>query len=84
MGTITVTLITSTTVGSVGPQNLTKTYTDTDANLVLALQAVQWQFSAVSLAAGALTWFNGIIRALVQQTTAYQQATNPTTTINPT
>lgn len=79
MGTITMTIQTATP-----QQTLTKTYTDTDANIVLAVQAMQWQFSAATPAQGVLAWSKSIIQNLINVTLNYQQQTAPVTPIDPT
>lgn len=79
MGTITFTVQTATP-----QQTLTKTYTDTDANIVLAVQAMQWQFSQATVAQGALAWTKSVIQNIINVTNNYQQQTAPVTPINPT
>lgn len=78
MGTLTFTVQTATP-----PQTLTKTFTDTDANIVLALTAMQNIYGGVTPAQAALAWATQMVANLVATTTNYQHAAAPATIINP-
>ncbi len=65
-------------------QNLTKTYTDTDANINLALAALQWKYNQTINAAAGVAWTKDIIQELVNITRSYQQQTATIIPINPT
>ncbi len=84
MGTITFSVQTATTQGGVPPQNLSKTYTDTDANIALILQAMQWRYSVPTIPAAGLQWTGDAIHQLIEMTRSFQQLTAPITPVNPT
>ncbi len=83
MGTITFSVQTTTTQGPVPPTSLSKTFTDTDANIALILLAMQWRYSAPTIAAAGLAWANDAIHLLVDMNRSHQQLTAPVTPVNP-
>lgn len=69
-------------------QNFSKTWTDTDPNCVLALQAMADKYATNGTinptpAQAALAWGQSVVNDLISMTVAFQKKTQAVTPINP-